>query len=535
MTVRTTLAGPYLICDGKPLPVIGAELHNSSSSSQAAITASFRAVREVGATTVLAPVAWDLFEPSEGEFDTTLVDAMVETGRAEGLFLIPLWFGSWKNGMSTYVPSWVKLDQARFPRAVLRQGGEVEVVSPFSLAARDADAAAFAALMRRIREVDTTGVVIMVQVENEVGLLNDSRDRSVLAEEAWLAPVPRPVVDAVAAGTGRIHQAWVEAGEQRTGSWESAFGAAADEVFMAAAYASYVNVVAAAGRAELDRPLYANAWLDTPIELDLPDMPDWAEMAGGDAAGFYPSGGPLAEMAPVWRALAPSLDFLAPDIYFGDFDDVCQRYSAASGGRLFIPEMRRSPRGVGQMLRAMGEHRALGVAPFGVDSLLPGQAGYEDLKDGYGLLRAFAAAVRELDAPPTRGFLLTAQAPAVMLEYDDVTLRIDSSDPSGLFPPHYPAYGAVVQTGPLEFLVMGRGFAVIALATDGLKVGILGAAELSPDSGEVVRRFGGDETGSGAMVRLPALGAETPGVFPIPFDLRGTGIVTLRYYRYGNK
>ena len=47
---------------------------------------------------------------------------------------------------------------------------------------------AFAKLMAHLKDIDEEhSTVVMVQVENEVGLLGDSRDRSRLAEEIWLA------------------------------------------------------------------------------------------------------------------------------------------------------------------------------------------------------------------------------------------------------------------------------------------------------------------------------------------------------------
>jgi hypothetical protein len=429
MTSR--LAGAVLERDGQPFTVLGAELHNSSSSTIVAIEQSFRSVADIGANTVLAPVSWALLEPTEGVFDFTLVDAMIETATSEGLCLIPLWFGSWKNGMSSYVPSWVKQDVTRFPRVEIQQAGAVEVLSPFARESCAADASAFRALMSRIRDVDTAGTVLMVQVENEVGILGDARDRSAIAEKVWAEQVPDKIIQAVAGSGGPLHQAWVDAGSLPQGRWDEVLGSAAAEVFMASSFAAYVEEVAGAGRTELDLPLFVNAWLDTPIELDLPDMPEWADMAGGESAGFYPSGGPLAHLAPIWRALAPSLDFFAPDIYFGDFNELCSRYAEASQGRLFIPEMRRSPLGVGHMFLALGEHQALGLAPFGVDSLLPGSAGYDDLRDGYGLLRGFAESRHSFPTAPTRGFLLSAGQPSVRLEFDGVVILIDSADPSG--------------------------------------------------------------------------------------------------------
>jgi len=65
------------------------------------------------------------------------------------------------------------------------KGKGLPTLSTLSDANRDADARAFAALMRHIREADGEAhTVIMIQVENEVGVLGPSRDHSPLANQA---------------------------------------------------------------------------------------------------------------------------------------------------------------------------------------------------------------------------------------------------------------------------------------------------------------------------------------------------------------
>jgi hypothetical protein len=50
----------------------------------------------------------------------------------------------------------------------------MEILSPFSQENAEADARAFAALMRHLREVDgRDNTVVMVQVENEIGMIPD--------------------------------------------------------------------------------------------------------------------------------------------------------------------------------------------------------------------------------------------------------------------------------------------------------------------------------------------------------------------------
>jgi len=189
-----------LVVDGNPFLVIGGELHNSSSSSMEYMKPIWQRMLDLNFNTVLAGVSWELVEPEQGRFDFSLVDGLIQDARRSGLRLVLLWFGSWKNGMSSYIPLWVKKDYTRFPRVRLQERGTVEVLSTLAEANWQADAKAFTALMRHIREVDgDSHTVIMVQVENEVGVLRDSRDRSGAANAAF-APDGRALAAASADG-----------------------------------------------------------------------------------------------------------------------------------------------------------------------------------------------------------------------------------------------------------------------------------------------------------------------------------------------
>ncbi len=106
-----------LAVQGKPMMLIAGELGNSSASSAAYMAPHWARLKAMHLNTVLAPVSWELIEPQEGRFDWSSVDALIRDARAHDLKLVILWFGAWKNSMSTYVPGWVKRDQARFPRA----------------------------------------------------------------------------------------------------------------------------------------------------------------------------------------------------------------------------------------------------------------------------------------------------------------------------------------------------------------------------------------------------------------------------------
>src|SRR5262245_7119105 len=144
-----------LIVDGKPFLIRGGELGNSSSSDIEYMRPVWPKLAKLNLNTVLIPVSWELIEPEEGKFDFTLIDGLLRDARLSGLKLVPLWFGSWKNSMSSYAPAWVKKDQKRFPRTQDKAGNGIEILSTFSEANMKADAAAFRAFMRHLREVDS--------------------------------------------------------------------------------------------------------------------------------------------------------------------------------------------------------------------------------------------------------------------------------------------------------------------------------------------------------------------------------------------
>jgi beta-galactosidase GanA len=165
--------------------------------------------------TVLIPVYWELLEPTEGKFDFSLIDGLVQDARKYNLRLVPLWFASWKNSMSSYAPSWVKTNQKRFPRSQERTGNGMEILSPFSRENVETDARAFAAFMRHLRETDGNDhTVIMIQVENEIGMIPDSRDRSAIANELFAQSVPSELMNYLQQHKRNSFRSFVQFGRQ---------------------------------------------------------------------------------------------------------------------------------------------------------------------------------------------------------------------------------------------------------------------------------------------------------------------------------
>ncbi|MDD7833890.1 DUF5597 domain-containing protein [Paenarthrobacter sp. AB444] len=519
--------------DDQPFTVLGAELHNSSSSTAALIKTAFETVNAVGANTVLAPVSWAQMEPVEGRFDFTLTSTMIAEARKRGLKLIILWFGSWKNGQSSYAPEWVKRDTTRFPRCSTLQG-PLEVLSPFSDAASQADEMAFAALAEHISVEDKDGAVIMVQIENEVGLLGDGRDRSALAEERWHSVVPDAVVRSLEDfPDSPLRREWQKHGHLDSGTWPQLFGEndAAEEAFMAGAYAQYVQRLAEAGRRHLPVPYFVNAWLDAPLPHPQEEGASDSALAGGQRPGEYPSGGPVLRVTNIWRACAPSLSLLCPDVYFGNFDEICAGYGTASSG-LFIPEMRRDVTGVAQMFCAIGQFRALGVSPFGVDSLDTDTDEGRILIDGYQLLGRAGQFLygHDKERRQTGGFMLLDTEEATTLNFDDYQVSVTAHAPFG-GRSQEPGYGLIIQEVPNCFVVIGRGFTAGFRANDGANAGILDVAELD-ESDEVISWRNGDESGAGQAVRFSSLHGEAGSPLPIPIWSKSSGVMRVRLYKY---
>jgi len=222
--LRKQGSATQLFVKGEPYLVIGGELHNSSASSLGFMEPIWERLTALELNTVLATVSWELVEPEEGTFDFALVDGLIHRARDHGLHLVLLWFGSWKNGMSSYAPAWVKRDYTRFPRVQVGTGQKAELLSTIAPETREADAKAFATLMRHLREIDgREHTVLLVQVQNEVGVLGDSRDRSPGANAAFAGPVPPELMAHMQQQTSELgsdlHQRWQANGLKTGGSW----------------------------------------------------------------------------------------------------------------------------------------------------------------------------------------------------------------------------------------------------------------------------------------------------------------------------
>ena len=351
-----------LMVDGKPYLMLGAQVSNSSGWPEK-LQALWPMAAAMHVNTLEVPVYWEQLEPSEGKFDDSVVDNVVEQARAHHMRLILLWFATWKNGKMHYAPEWVKSDTKRFPRMITPAGLPIDVLSPNSPANYNADAAAFAHLMAHLRQIDgTQHTVIMMQLENEPGALGAVRDFSPMAQKQFETNVPPEISQAL---------------HKPAGNWKTLFGDDADESFAAYATANYIDKVAEAGKKEFALPMYVNNWLKSPRAYPVSSIP------GVD----YPSGGPTYNMLDMWKAAGPHIDVIAPDIHVPGvqgFQNVMQQYTRPDNA-LFIPETdgygaTRGNDGQGRLEFLAVGAGSFGFSPFGIDRVTFGPDGKLDVE-----------------------------------------------------------------------------------------------------------------------------------------------------------
>ena len=517
-----------IVAGGEPMLMIGGELGNSSASVREDVHRHFAHLRSLGLNTVLAPVSWELIEPVEGEFDLGTVDFLLEEARANDLKLVILWFGAWKNSMSCYAPEWFKRDTVRFPRAHLADGSPVEEASSLSAGVLEADKKAFCRLLQHLRANDSEEqTVLMVQVENEIGMINEPRDCSPDATLLYNSKVPASLTGYLKKHRKSLHPYMAERfnpGAGR-GTWPEVFGSDiyAEEIFQSWTYAAYVQQLASAGKAVYNIPMYVNVALNS----------------RGRKPGQYPSGGPLAHLIDIWHAAAPAVDVLGVDIYDSGYADWTAKYHLPDNP-LFIPEIRLEDRDAMYALYAFGHHGAMGFCPFSIEDYPlyaagagSGPAGDLDLSAD-DQLNAFSAKTSGL-SPIAACYRLLRQAEPLILERQgtgdmDAVLLTDSlreqeiTTPDGIGftvrhsyslgwepgskDPQWPeAACLVLRLGKDDYLVLGSGVVLTFSGSERGKIGIAKCESVAveKDGGlRVIRHLNGDQTHQGRHIRIPA-------------------------------
>lgn len=451
-----------LIVHGKPFLMLAGEANNSSGSNIAYMEKTMKALHEVNLNSLLVSVTWEIIEPQEDTFDFTSVDELIRVARENDMKLCLLWFGSWKNGFSPYAPLWVLNDTKRFSRVKDEKGQNTRTLTPLCNATKEADAKAYISLMKHLASVDNEmNTVIAVQIENEVGVLRQTRDFSEEANKAYTRQVPDLLIQYMLKNKRNLEielkNAWTNNGLKTRGTWSEVFGQGddADLFFMAWNYSRYVNFIAEEGKKLYNLPMFVNCWMPQP--RPNPGKP-----------GNYPSGGPILSVLDIWKAGAPSVDLLAPDIYGADFKEQVNNFHRADNP-LFIPETNTSD---GPASWAFAEHAAICFSPFGIDNsgnvmekeyaqlsqLIPVITQYQGSGKMSGIYK------HRGDSTTGREFILNSNV-KVTVSYSRGFIRPPSAEhPVDPRVPEPASYGVFIQTAENEFIVAGYNLSVSAMS-----------------------------------------------------------------------
>ena len=496
----------------EPFILLSGEIHNSSSSSAEFMKPIWQKAKDLQLNSLLMPVTWEMIEPAEGEFDFSNVDELIMQARDYGMKIGFLWFGAWKNAQCYYAPEWVKQDLKRFRRAQVKKGKNFLKLENFygmpysTLSAlceetKKADAKAFAALMGHIRAIDSIQqTVVLVQVENETGIMGCAREHSDEADALFAQAVPAMLTSYLRDHYEELSP-FVKSSFQKEApedsTWMEVFHDGAEEIFTAYYTAAYVNTVAEAGKAIYPLPMSVNCWLDK-----------------GQEPGRYPVGGPTAKVMDIWLCAAPAIDAIAPDIYVHDFDDVIARYHQ-KGNPLFIAETATHSYAGVREIYSVGHHHAMCYAPFGIEDM--GQP----FNSVQGRLFGMDTDDEMLKTPQNEkeyaciNDLLNGMTPVIGRLYGSEKLDAASSEegskktfsfgPYSITADFSSSYisrtnGAclVAQTDENEFLILAMGCAISMASNDENRPGmdILKAEEgrFADGSFQAYRRINGDET-----------------------------------------
>jgi len=441
-----------LLVDGSPYLMLGGQVHNSDTSNADDLNKALDVLASWHANTAEVPIYWEAIEPKQGQFDFSSVDLALQAARKRDLRLVFLWFGTWKNGESHYVPEWVKRDKQKYVRVQGPRGEETEIISPLCHAAMEADSHAFAALLAHVKTVDEAErTALMVQVENEPGLLGTDRDYSEAANRLFDGPVPKELLGFLESHRQQLSapMAGIWNKSPKSGTWKQVFGELASESFSAWLVSNYVNTVSAAGKHAYPLPMYVNVWL----------------IEGVERAGRWPSGGATVNALDIWKAAAPSIDILAPDIYYPKFYDVASQYKRPDNP-LFVPETNFNPYFIGFAYTTFGGFNGIGFSPFGIDDVLKGGApaaigaGFEDT---YSVLRPMLPLIASNQYtgrlhPILQGLANGEDWKQSIRVGDRLAANIDFT--AAFDPAKGRACGMIIELGSDDFIVMGTGFDV---------------------------------------------------------------------------
>jgi hypothetical protein len=418
---------PRLVVDGKPFLILGLQWDCDSCFSPAEMNPLFPHAARMGANTAALPTYWREIEPTPGKYDFTMVDERLRMAKENNIWLVLLWFATWKNACSFYAPDYIRGNPQQFPLALDREGQPTVSQCPSSQETWQRDRDALAAMMAYLRDHDHERRVISVQIENEPGILGSDRCYCSTCTQRFI--------------------------EEK---WENRYGVNAQEAFSVVSIAKYIDRLAVEMKQIYPIPLYTNVWLANSTSIPGRD---------------YPSGGGVPLMFDLFRQNCSHLELVAPDIYsqgYRDFERLCTTYTTPDNP-LYIAEHSSSLNGRSErnVFYAIGQHGALGFDPWAIDTPCPEWYGEplvdslngkwalhaEWLRDSYvAISRAVTPIV---NAQGTQQLFTFVQEPGESGAYwnaDGYDAVVTYTDREGA------GRGMVIQRSAHEFVIIGVGF-----------------------------------------------------------------------------
>jgi hypothetical protein len=325
--------------------------------------------RRQGLNTVGAIIQWNRFELRKDEYEYAMIDGLIEAAKARNMHLIIVWFGTWRNLQSNYVPRYVWDEKIAFP-AVKKNGKQDNGrVSPHAMKCAVRDGLALQSLLARASVKDPGHqVLIAVQVENE---MPNGWDWSIEANAAFKEQVPKELLDYLKANDtpkfdpsklgSFAYSRYHDNGSRTSGTWEEVFGnkplppdpradgASDARLAMGAYYAGkYIEAVVRKAKEALNIPMYANAWCgESPCDSAYMDI-FHIGCPSLDGMGPDSPGDNLFQWVRPWNMLVEP-EFSAPENYFRALS-----LGALLNGHYFANEVEVGARApIGAVVRAM--------------------------------------------------------------------------------------------------------------------------------------------------------------------------------------
>jgi hypothetical protein len=239
-------------------------------------------------------VTWNSIETESGDYDFNKLDSLIFCARNQKMKLILLWQGSFTINPLLSLPGWMNYDNSRFYKI---EGTDNKSLSPFSNMNRDAEARVIAALMHHIKITDSAQhTIVMLQLEDNLGKISESRDKNMQAERTFYGSVPVELIAYMQNNKGLLvpeyKKIWDEQGNRSYGTWEEVFGKnpETEKIFMSYYIARYLNYITIKAKTEYNLPIV----IDTGSKLTQDKNNNYIPLLLFD----------------LWKLCSPEIDFI---------------------------------------------------------------------------------------------------------------------------------------------------------------------------------------------------------------------------------